>query len=328
MTGYILRRALVSLPTLLGITLIAFAILNVLPSDPLLTWSDGAAPASAEAMNRLRDALQPDSGPATRYATWLLGLLRLDLGRSLRDGRPVTAVIAEALPWTLLLNLAALAAIYALGLPLGWIGARRRGGAAAAAGRALLLALSVVPPFAAALLLQRLFAVRLGLLPLQGTGTAGDPGVAAAADLLRHLVLPTVCLALAGWAYAARYARAAFRAVLSTEALAAARARGLHGLSLARHFAPNGALPFVWMVAGIVPALVSGSVVIEAIFSWPGLGQVLLRGVEGRDYPLVMALVLLSALTVLMGQLVADLLLPAIDPRLRETVARAEEARG
>jgi len=327
MTGYILRRALVSLPTLLGITIIAFATLNLLPSDPLLTWSDGAAPASAEAMSRLRDALQPDSGPVTRYATWVLGLLRLDLGHSLRDGRPVTAVLAEALPWTLLLNLSALAAIYALGLPLGWVGARRRGGAGAA-GRALLLVLSVVPPFAAALLLQRLFAVRLGLLPLQGTGAGDGPGVAAAADLLRHLVLPTVCLALAGWAYAARYARAAFRAVLAPEALAAARARGLHGVSLARHFAPNSALPFVWMIAGIIPALVSGSVVIEAVFSWPGLGQILLRGVEGRDYPLVMALVLLSALTVLAGQLVADLLLPVIDPRLRDIVARQEDARG
>jgi len=327
MTGYILRRALVTLPTLLGITLVAFAILNLLPTDPLLTWSDGTAPLSAEAASRLRDALQPDSGPVTRYATWLFGLLRFDLGRSLRDGRPVTAVLAEALPWTLVLNLSALAAIYAVGLPLGWIGARRRGGAAAA-GRALLLILSVVPPFAAALLLQRLLAVRLGLLPLQGTGAGDAPGVAAGVDLLRHLVLPTTCLALAGWAYAARYARAAFRAILAPEALAAARARGLHGISLARHFAPNSALPFVWMVAGIVPALVSGSVVIEAIFSWPGLGQVLLRGVEGRDYPLVMALMLLSAVTVLAGQLVADLVLPAIDPRLRDLVARDENVRG
>jgi peptide/nickel transport system permease protein len=152
--------------------------------------------------------------------------------------------------------------------------------------------------------------------------------VAATADLLRHLALPTACLALAGWAYAARYARAAFRTVLAPEAMVAARARGLHGVSLARHFAPNAALPFVWMVAGIVPALVSGSVVIEAVFSWPGLGQLLLRGVEGRDYPLVMALVLFSAVTVLAGQLVADLLLPAIDPRLRDSVGREEDARG
>jgi len=327
MTGYILRRALVSLPTLLGITLIAFAILNLLPSDPLLTWSDGAGPVSAEATSRLRDALRPDSGPVMRYATWLFNLLRFDFGHSLRDGRPVTAVLTEALPWTLILNLSALIAIYALGLPLGWIGARRRSGTAAA-GRALLLFLSVVPPFAAALLMQRLFAVRLGLLPLQGTGAGGAPGPAAAADLLRHMVLPCTCLALAGWAYAARYARAAFRAILAPEAMAAARARGLHGFSLARHFAPNSALPFVWMVAGIVPALVSGSVVIEAIFSWPGLGQVLLRGVEGRDYPLVMALVLLAAITVLAGQLVADLILPAIDPRLRDLVARDENVHG
>jgi peptide/nickel transport system permease protein len=209
-------------------------------------------------------------------------------------------------------------------LPLGWIGARRRGGGAAAVGW-VFLALAVVPPFAAALLLQRLFAVRLDILPLQGTGAWGEAG--SVADLVRHLILPTACLALAGWAFAARYARAAFRIVLPPEALAGARARGLHGVSLLRHFAPNGALPFVWMVAGLVPALISGSVVIESIFAWPGLGRVLMRGVEGRDAPLVMALVLLSALTVLAGQLAADLLLPAIDPRLRENVATAEEPR-
>jgi peptide/nickel transport system permease protein len=318
---------LVCLPTLLGITLIAFAILNLLPSDPLATWSEGGAgPASAETMARLRDALQPDAGAARRYATWLLDLLRLDLGRSLRDGRPVIAVIGEALPWTLLLNLSAIVAIYAVGLPIGWLGARGRGGAAATAAGVLLLLVSIVPPFAGALVLQRVLGVRLGLLPLQGTG--GDPDTGAALDLLWHLVLPTLCLALAGWAYAARYSRAAFRTVFTPVALAAARARGLHGWSLARHFAPNGALPLVWMIAGIVPALVSGSVVTEVVFSWPGLGQVLLRGVEGRDYPLVMALMILSAVTVLAGQLLADIILPAIDPRLRETVARAEEPRG
>jgi peptide/nickel transport system permease protein len=327
MTGYILRRALVSLPTLLGITLVAFAILNLLPQDPLATWSEGGVlPPTAEGFAHLRDALQPDVGAVRRYTAWLMGLLRFDLGTSLRDGRPVTAVIGEALPWTLVLNLSAIVAIYAVGLPIGWLGARRRGGGATATAGAALLVVSVVPPFAGALLLQRVFAVRLGLLPLQGTGDSAGSG--ALPDLLRHLVLPTLCLALAGWAYAARYARAAFKTVFSPATLAAARSRGLHGFSLARHFAPNGALPLVWMIAGIVPALVSGSVVTEVVFSWPGLGRVLVRGVEGRDYPLVMALVLLSAVTVLAGQLAADLLLPAIDPRLRETVSRAEEPRG
>src|SRR5262245_23703827 len=327
MTGYLLRRLLACLPTLLGITLVAFIILSLLPTDPLLTLSEGSVPASAEATRRLREALGPQTGPVERYGAWLLGLARLALCTSLRDGRPVNAILAETLPWTLTLNLSAVLAIYVIGIPLGWLGTRRRG-IVAAVGRAALLVLSILPPFAAAILLQRIFAVRLAILPLQGTGEGDATGLRALAETGRHLVLPTVCLAFAGWAYAARYARAAFRTVVTPGAVATARARGLHGLSLARHFAPNAALPFVWMVAGIVPALVSGSVIVEEAFSWPGIGRQLLRGVEGRDYPLVLAVVLLSALAVLMGQLLADFLLPAIDPRIRDAVMREDDVRG
>src|SRR5262249_57900809 len=110
--GYLLRRLLALVPTLLGITLVAFLILNLLPSDPLATWSSGGAPLSAEAMARLRDSLGAEESPLRRYGEWLLSLARLDLGRSLRDARPVSEVIAEALPWTLLLNLCSVAAVY------------------------------------------------------------------------------------------------------------------------------------------------------------------------------------------------------------------------
>jgi peptide/nickel transport system permease protein len=326
MAGFLLRRLLASLPTLLGITLVAFVILNLLPGDPVLTWSEAGVPMSAEAQARLRQALGSDRAPALRYADWLLSVLRFDLGRSLRDARPVSEVIGEALPWTMLLNLCALAAIYGVGVPLGLLGARRPGSAADRWTRALLLLVFVVPPFASALLLQRLLAVRLGILPLQGPGTGEAHGAATLFAVASHLVLPATCLALAGWASAARYARAAFLALFPAAALAAARARGLAGLRLARHFAPMAALPFVSLVGAIVPAFVSGSVVVEEIFSWPGVGRLLLRSVEGRDYPVVLTLVLISAIAVLAGQLLVDLLYPALDPRLREGFA-LEEAR-
>jgi ABC-type dipeptide/oligopeptide/nickel transport system permease component len=109
-------------------------------------------------------------------------------------------------------------------------------------------------------------------------------------------------------------------------AIAAARARGLAGSALVRHFAANAALPLLWILGGMVPALLSGSVIVEEIFSWPGLGRLLLRGVEGRDYPLVLALVLLSGVAVLAGQLLADLLLPALDPRARSPMLTSESA--
>jgi len=320
MSGYLARRLIAALPTLLGITLLAFAILNLLPTDPILTWSEGMIPASAAETERLRSALRPDQPAIERYGGWILSLARLDLGASLRDGRPVSALVAEALPWTLLLNGVAMLLVYSVGLPLGWALSRRRSPRLRGGGGALVL-LSVVPPFAAALLLQRLFGVRWRLLPIQGTGDGGSLEVVA------HLVLPATCLALSGWGFVARYARVAFRAVMPESAVAAARARGLSGASLARHFAANAALPFLWLLGGMVPALLSGSVVVEEIFSWPGLGRLLLRGVAGRDYPLVLALVLLSALAVLLGQLLADLLMPALDPRARAPLMESEEPR-
>jgi peptide/nickel transport system permease protein len=324
MAGFLLRRLLAALPTLLGITLVAFTILNLLPGDPVLTWSEAGVPMSAEAQARLRAALGTERGAAARYADWILAVVRLDLGQSLRDARPVQEIIGEALPWTLLLNFCAMAAIYGVGLPLGFLGARRPGSPGDRWSRLILLILFVVPPFAAALLLQRLFAVRLGLLPLQGTGLGETTGLARLLSIALHLVLPVLCLALAAWAYTTRYARAMFRSLFPAGSVSAARARGLSGLHLARHFAPMAALPFVSILGAVVPALVAGSVVIEEAFSWPGLGRLLVRAVEGRDYPVVMALVLLSALTVLAGQLLVDLAYPALDPRLREQVMQDE----
>lgn len=329
MGSYLLRRALAAVPTLFGISLLSFAILNVLPADPVLTWSEAGAPLSAEGMERLRRELGTDRSAAARYVDWLGQALRLDFGRSLRDARPVLDHVRETLPWTLLLNLCAALLIYGLGVPIGWAGSRRPGGGADRAARAALIVVSVVPPFAAALLLQRLLAVRWRILPLQGVATGEASGAAGQVlDLALHLVLPTLCLALSGWAFAAHFARAAFRTLLSAGPLSAARARGLSRWRLARHFAPNAAAPFVSLLGAIVPGLLAGSVVVEEIFSWPGLGRLLLRSVEGRDYPVVLTLMLMSASAVLAGQLLIDLVYPALDPRLREVMGQEAARRG
>jgi len=329
MAGYFLRRVLGIVPTLLGVSLLAFGLLNVLPSDPVLIWSEAGAPMSAEGMERLRRELETDRTIAARYGDWLLHAAQLDFGRSLRDSRPVLEHVGEALPWTLLLNLSAVLAIYGLALPLGWAGSRRPGGVPDRAARCLLIVAYVVPPFAAALLLQRLFSVRLRILPLQGvTGGEAAGGAREAIDLALHLVLPTLCLALSGWAFAAHFARATFRTLLDAGHLAAARSRGLAGLRLAWHFAPNAAAPFVSLLGAIVPGLLAGSVVVEEIFSWPGMGRLLLRSVDGRDYPVVLALLLFSAAAVLLGQLLIDLIYPALDPRLRDVIGSEASVRG
>ncbi len=327
MAGYAARRLLLALPTLLGISLLSFLILSVLPGDPIAARLEGGAPLSAEAEARLRAELRLDRPLIARYADWLAGAARGDLGRSLRDGRPVAGIVGDALPWTLLLNAAAVAALYAVALPLGLAQARRPRSPAARFAGAGLVAVSVIPPFVAALILQAIVSVRLGWLPLEGTGHdalpsgSGPAGLLLPASLLSvaaHLVLPALCLALAGWGFAARYARDAFAQALPGSAVAAARARGLRGAALLRHFAPALALPMVWLLGGLIPSLLAGSVVIEEAFSWPGVGRVMVQAVLGRDTPVAMALLLLSGTAVLAAQLLIDLIYPALDPRLRE----------
>ena len=321
MPAYLLRRVLAILPTLVGISLLAFIVLNLIPADPVVTWSAGGTPPSAEALAHLKAELRTDRGGAiARYIDWAFALIRGDLGRSLRDGRPVGAVIAEALPWTVLLNLCALLVIYGLALPFGLLGSVAPGSFADRAGGAALILLYALPSFAAALLLQQLFSVRLGLLPLQGVATLLPDAAlpARSIDLARHLALPTICLALSGWAFVARYARAAFRSVSGREFLAVARAKGLSGPRAHLHVAANAAVPFVTLLGSIIPGLIGGSVIVEQIFAWPGLGRLYVGAVGARDYPVVLGLTLLSAVAVLAGQLLVDILYPVVDPRLRQ----------
>jgi len=327
MGGYAVRRLLLAGPTLLGISLLSFLILSVLPGDPIAARSEGA-PVSAEVEARLRAELHLDRPALLRYADWLASAARGDLGRSLRDGRPVAGILAAALPWTILLNAAALAAIYGLALPLGLLQARRPRSPWARLAGAGLVVVSVVPSFVAALLLQALLSVRLGWLPLEGTGDVAGGPMSAGLSLPAHLVLPALCLALAAWGFATRYARGAFAAAIPATDLAAARARGLRGWGLLRHFAPSLALPLVWLLGGLLPSLLAGSVVVEEAFSWPGLGRLMIQAVLGRDIPVAMALLLLSGTAVLAAQLLVDLLYPALDPRLRDLRPEPSPERG
>jgi peptide/nickel transport system permease protein len=316
MIAFLVRRALSSVPTLLGISVLTFAVLNLLPNDPIQVWSGGGY-YSAEAVEHLRSELRLQQNPAARYASWGLALVRGDLGRSMRDGRPVAAVIASALPWTLLLNLCSVILIYGVAVPFGLFGASSPGSMADRLGRALLILLYAVPSFAAALLLQQWFAVRLGWLPLQGVPDRAATVLGTTAALARHLLLPTICLALSGWALVARYARAAFRSALGREFLAVARAKGLSRLRASGHVVANTAVPFITLLATIVPGLAGGSVIVEQIFSLPGVGRLYLTSIEARDYPVVVGLTLLSAVLVLAGHLLVDVLYLVVDPRIR-----------
>src|SRR5262245_4696090 len=230
MIAFLTRRILSTVPTLVGITLLAFAILNVLPSDPMRLWSGGGS-YSAEAAEHLRSELRLDRGPLLRYASWSLALLQGDLGRSLRDGRQVGSVIADALPLSLLVTACAVVLLFGRVVLVVLFAASSPRSASDRLGRAVLILLYAVPSFASALFLQQWLSVRFGLLPLQGISADGATVAARAWDVTRHLVLPAVCLALSGWALVARFSRAAFRSILGREFLTVARGKGLSGLA-------------------------------------------------------------------------------------------------
>lgn len=309
------RRLLVAGVTLLGITAATFAAFELLPGDPLASriGPDTAARLDPEGRQALRAELGLDRPAFSRYVEWLSGVPRGDLGRSLRSGRPVAAEILSRAGATIELNLAALLLVVGLGLPVGWWMASRPGTAPDRAGGLTLLVLYAVPTFWLAVVLQNLLAVRWGLLPLYGRGSPTEDGTAG---WLAHLALPAGCLALHQLAFFTRLTRNATLEALAAPHTLTARAAGLSPRRvLLRHGVRPALVPLATWLGLVVPSLITGSVLIETIFAWPGLGRFLVEAIRGRDGPVVLGLtVLVGALTVA-GSLVADTVSAAVDPR-------------
>jgi len=258
----------------------------------------------------------------TRFARWLGRLVTLRLGHSFKDGRPVSAKLAEALPVTLLLSLLSLALAYLLAVPLGVYGAVRRGDRAERALTVLLFTLYSMPPFWLAMLLILVFG-GVGLLswfPIYGLASPGleqAGGLTWLVDRAHHLVLPVVCLTYGSLAVLSRYQRSAMLEVLEQEYIRSARARGLgEARVVLGHALPNALLPTVTLLGLQLPYLISGSVIIERIFNIPGMGMLTFQAFLDRDYPVIMAVSVLAAALTLLGLMLADLAQAALDPRV------------
>ncbi len=310
-----------ALLTLIGISVVAFLLLHLLPGDPALVQggADPEANIPPEAYRAMRHRMGLDRPLAEQYFAWLGALLHGDLGNSFTDGRPVAQRIGERLPATLLLQALALGVAVAVAIPLGIAGARRHGTWFDRSSRWLLFVLFSLPSFWVALLLQVGLAVHLGWLPLQGmagTGMEEAPLIARTLDRIRHLILPVLCLAYGQCAFLARFTRANVLESLSRDFVRTARAKGLaEGQVMRQHAFRHSLSPLLTLAGLTLPALVGGSILIETIFSWPGLGSLFFESVTRRDYPLVLALTLLSATVTLAGNLVADLLYRVADPQ-------------
>lgn len=321
MTAYLLRRVLVSIPTLAALITLTFLLLRSVPGDPAdarLAEADTARIDRA-AVEHLRSQFGGDLPPLPQAVLWAGRCLRFDFGLSFADGAPVGARIVRALGATAVLSGTALLLMLAVSLTAGtWMAAGAGGRLDRWGGRLLLIAASV-PASLGAVILQRLLAVDFPLFPLHGAGPPGAAGEPFLGGLrLQYLALPALCVAYRGAALYSRLVRQAVVQTLRAEFVTAARARGLAGPFLhLRHTLRNALLPLISTTAALVPAAMAGSIVVETIFGWPGAGRLFADSVLGRDYPVILALVWAGALLTLTSLLAADLLLGSVDPRVR-----------
>ena len=320
---YALRRLLQAVPLLLAAATVVFFLLHLAPGDPAAAYLHPDVP--AEVAEQVRRQMGLGRPLHEQYLSWLGAVLTGDLGYSFSQGQSVVRAVAEALPDTLLLGGTALVLSFLAGGSLGvFQGTRPKTAADRTLGTATLVAYSV-PGFWIALLLLLVFSLApvRELLPLPLTGaTSVDHGLMDPAgrvlDRLRHLVLPAAALSLAPAAAVARHARSAVLEARDADHVRAARGRGLSEWSVTlRHVVRNALLPLTSLLGLYIPRLMGGAVVLEVIFSWAGMGRLLYRGVQARDYPLVLGATLLFAGLVVVGNLLADLLYAAADPRVR-----------
>jgi peptide/nickel transport system permease protein len=312
------HRALSGLAVVVGVVTLMFFLLRLAPGDPALLLVGPAA--TAEQVASQRHALGLDRPLPAQYAAWLGRFARGDWGTSIATGRPVRAMLGEAWPATVRLVGISLLLSYLLGIAVGVVQATRGGGLDAALS-VVSVALFALPGYWLGLMLVMLFTYRLKLLPAFGSaGFDADflTGWERRADGLRHLALPLATLTLIGIGGTARFVRGAMLDVAALPYVAIARAKGLSETRVAlRHVLRNALIPVLTLLGLSLPTLFSGAVFIEAIFAWPGVGRVLVEGVQARDYPVVMAATAVSAGLVVLGNLLAELLVSWADPRVR-----------
>ncbi len=314
MAGFLLRRLGQSLVLLLLVSMIGFALLHLAPGGPLAQFA--LTPGmSQQQMALIAHQMGLDQPLPVQYLQWLRHLLAGDWGRSYRDSQPVLAVIASHLGATLELMASATLLAVILGTGVGVLGAIRRYSVADyAATVGAMIGLSI-PTFWFGLVIIYVFSVRLAWLPAGNIATVGDGGLL---DYARHLIEPCVVLALVTVATWSRYMRASMLEVINQDYVRTARAKGLRRMQvLLHHSLRNGLLPMITVAGLQVPTLLSGALVTETVFTWPGMGRLFLDSLGYRDYPVVMGLLMFSAVLVLLGSLLADLLYVVADPRVR-----------
>lgn len=311
MYQYIARRLLLTIPVVVGVSLLVFSMIRLIPGDPARAMA--GVNATPEFIEQTRLRLGLDQPLYVQYGQFAVSLLRGDLGNSVFSGRPVTQEIGERFPRTLLLATVALLISTTLGITAGVISATRRNSIFDNVSMFLALVGVAAPVFWMALMLQLLFSVQLRWLPATGIGTVA------------HIVLPAITLGMSSAALMARITRSSMLDVLRQEYITTARSKGLiERVVVNKHALKNALIPVVTVLGLQFGTLLGGAVLTETVFSWPGVGRLLVDSILRRDYPVVQGTVMLLAFTFVIINLVVDVLYAVLDPRIHYQAGSGE----
>lgn len=324
---FIFKKLLSMVPTLFGILLITFVVINLSPGDPasLRVQPQGDAVSAEQAkiiVEETKKLYGLDKPIVERFFIWTKKAVTFDFGTSLKDKRPVSERIFEALPITILLNVISLIIIYMVSIPAGILAAVQKGRAFDRISRVAMVALFSIPSFWLAVILVWIFASGqlMNVFPLSGIlSDSADslPFHLKLANLAWHLVLPVACLSAGGFAFMSRFTRASFLDAMNKDFMTTAYAKGLSKFrAVLIHAFRFALIPMITLTGTLLPLLVGGSIIVEQIFSIPGMGRLGFESVLARDYPVIMAIALISAVVTMLGNFLADVFCAIADPRI------------
>ena len=319
---FLIKRIALMIPTLIGITIISFAVMKMAPGDPTSLMTDLNPNMNEEAVKRIRAHYGLDQPWHVQYIKWLGNMVALDFGRSFAaDNRPVLDKISERIPITILINILSMILIFSVSIPIGVFSAVKQDSLFDRVSSLIVFIGFAVPTFWLALLLMILFGVKLDWLPISGFRSLNYSYLTPLGQILdisKHLVLPIFVSAFGGLAGMSRYMRSNMLEVIRQDYITTARAKGLDERTVIfKHALRNALLPLITILGLSVPGLIGGSVIFETIFAIPGMGQLFYQSVMMRDYPTIMGILVIGAALTLFGNLLADLLYSWADPRIR-----------
>lgn len=315
MFKYIIKRILHAIPLLFIVSLLSFLIINLAPGDPVNMFINPETATTAQ-LDAVRANLGLDKPIYIRYFLWLKNVLKLDFGMSFLHSRPVWDLIREAIPATLSLALVSTIISFLVAIPAGIISALKKNTIADYFFSTISFIGVSLPSFWFGLMLILFFCLKLGWLPTGGMRDNFEEFVLI--DRIRHLILPSIVLAMGNMASKMRYMRSSMLEVIRQDYIRTARSKGLsERVVIFKHALRNSLLPIITMLGFIIPNLFSGAAITESIFSWPGLGRLVVEANFMRDYPVLMGSTMISAALVILGSLIADILYAVADPRIK-----------